>query len=119
MLVEYQNARQEAVPSRRRWFEDEGFDLVVWYGPQAQTEGFQIIYSVDDGERALTWREGRGFEHSDIDPGDASPLKNLTPILNPDGAVPWARIRNEFSRRSQGLEPGLRRWVERRLELGT
>lgn len=116
MFVEYQKARQEPGRPRRRWFEDTGLDLVVWYDARGKASGFQIIYPAEGGERALTWREGEGFAHSEVDSGEESPLKNLTPILIPDGAVPWPRLQAEFAARSQGLEPDLREWVARCLE---
>ena len=116
MFVEYQKVRQEPGRVVRRWFEDAGFDLVVWYEPVGALAGFQIIYPGAGAERALTWREGHGFEHSRVDGGDESPLKNLTPILIPEGAVPWEWLRREFAGRSGDLEPSLRAWIAGRLE---
>lgn len=117
MLVEYKKVRQVPGQGLRRWFEGNLYDLVVWYRPDARTvEGFQIHYRLTGGERALTWREGEGFEHSLVDSGTQSPLKNLTPILLPDGSVPWSRILEEFDGNSGALEPELRDFVRRRLE---
>ena len=118
VFAEYHKTRQEGGPGRRRWFEDEGFDLVVWHGPGGQLAGFQLLYQAEDEERALTWREGKGFEHSRVDDGMASPLKNLSPILLPDGEVPWERLRREFAARAAGLEAPLREFVLARLAAG-
>jgi hypothetical protein len=117
VLVEYQNVRQVPGSGRRRWFEGEHSELVVWYRPDAQTvEGFQILYRLQGHERALTWREGEGFDHSQVDSGSASPFKNLTPILLPNGAIPWAQVRADFATDSAALEPELRDFVRQRLE---
>ena len=87
-------------------------DLIVWYDAANQPEGYQICYRGDDRrERALTWHTGQGFSHARVDAGDTRPDKNLTPILVKDGAVPWERVRAEFSERAASLEPGLRDWV--------
>ena len=34
MLTEIQNARQIAGEGVRRWFTDDYFDLIVWYGEE-------------------------------------------------------------------------------------
>jgi hypothetical protein len=39
----------------------------------------------------------------------------MTPILVPDGAVPWSQIVSLFGERAAGLEPGLRELVTARL----
>ncbi len=109
MLVEYPKVRQEGGANRRRWFQDDGMDFIVWYDPAGPPKGFQICYQgMDRQERALTWRTGRGFSHARVDSGDLRPDKNLTPILVKDGAVPWAFVRDEFVRRGAGLVPALR-----------
>ncbi len=117
VLVEYKNVRQVPGQGLRRWFEGNLSELVVWYRPDAKTvEGFQILYRTQGLERALTWREGEGFDHSQVDSGTSSPFKNLTPILLPNGTIPWPRILADFAADSAALEPELRAFVQRRLE---
>lgn len=116
MLVEYKNVRQEPGKGLRRWFEGNLFELVVWYRPDRTVEGFQILYRHKGRERALTWREGGGFSHSRVDNGTESPLKNLTPILLPNGSIPWPDVLREFDESSGTLEPDLRALVRQRLE---
>lgn len=115
VLREIKNVKQERGPGRRRWFESEGFELVVWLDERGAVNGFQICYDLGQGEHALTWRPASGFIHSEVDEGDASPLKNQTPILIPDGAVPWAELTRCFDARSAELEPGLRQLVRAKL----
>ena len=55
MLAEIRNARQIAGEDFRRWFTDEEFDLIVWYGDDRSLVGFQLCYDKQDRERALTW----------------------------------------------------------------
>ena len=110
MLAENHRVRQEP-GHRRRWFEHDGLELIVWLDAQAAVEGFQLCR---DGH-ALTWRRGSGFAHARIDEGDDGPLKNLTPILIPNGAVPWAEVTEEFRSCSDSLEAGLRQLVLGRL----
>ena len=119
-LNEIENVRQEPnAPGRRRWFESDGFDLVVWHGADGAVTGFQICYRTMHGEFALTWRDGAGFAHDAVDEGDTGPTKNQTPILVPDGRAPWAMLARTFGERSATLEPTLRALVAGKLAEGT
>ncbi len=112
MLAELLNVKQEGGSTRRRWFQGDGMELIVWYAETGASDGFQICYEAEDRkERALTWRPGRGFTHAEVKSGDTRPDKNLTPILVKDGAVPWAFVRGEFEWRSTALEPAVRAYV--------
>ncbi|MCX6951007.1 MAG: hypothetical protein NTV51_02295 [Verrucomicrobia bacterium] len=115
MLKEIRNLRQERGPGRRRWFESDGFELVVWENAAGASEGFQICYDLGTGEHALTWRPDVGFAHHAVDPGDETPLSNQTPILIRDGAVPWPEIERLFGERGVTLERRMREWVGTRL----
>lgn len=112
MLTEIHSVMQERETSiRRRWFQDEGMELIVWYRG-ADADGFQLCYSKgDQRERALTWRAGGNFSHARVDQGDSRPDKDLTPILVQDGPIPWDWIHTEFADRSRELEPAVREFV--------
>jgi hypothetical protein len=116
VLAEFKNVRQEPGKGLRRWFEDNRYELVVWYRPEGALEGFQIHYQKGRAERALTWRDGEGFTHSRVDDGSGSPLKNLAPILLPNGSIPWPDVLREFDASSAELEPDLRSFVRQHLE---
>ncbi|MDQ5979685.1 MAG: hypothetical protein QG602_2660 [Verrucomicrobiota bacterium] len=111
--------QEPGVKGRRRWFQGSGFELVVWLDATERLEGFQICYvGALQREHALTWRRLSGFAHNRVDTGDTRPDKNLTPILVPDGAVPWERLRREFAECSEGMEAALRDFVSARLAEG-
>ncbi len=113
MLEEFHGVMQErGAETQRRWFQDERMELIVWYQAGGAPEGFQLCYpGADRHERALTWRRQRGFTHARVDTGDTRPDKNLTPILVPDGAVPWEELRVDFAARAAQLEPAVRELV--------
>lgn len=117
MFKEIRHLRQEPVAGRRRWFDDDvlPFELIVWYDAGGGIDGFQLCYNFGDGEHALTWRPGVGFAHNIVDSGSAGPFANRTPILVPDGAVPWADVQQRFMASSGTLEPALRALVGARL----
>lgn len=119
MLSEFKQVRQEPGTPPRRWFVDDGFELIVWLDKGNLPAGFQICYTGGDGrEYALTWRERGGFQHARVDTGDTRPDKNLTPVLVADDAVPWPQVRATFVERSAALESGLRNFVQERLAEG-
>lgn len=104
--------RQEGGGLRRRWFQDDGMELIMWYDQAGASTGYQICYVAPDRrERALTWRPEGGFAHEEILSGGTRPDKNMTPILVKNGAVPWSFIREEFERRSVPLEKAVRNQV--------
>lgn len=115
VLREIRNVKQERGGGRRRWFEAEGMELVVWLDEAGAVAGFQVGYDFGRGERALTWRKGEGFAHSVVDTGDTDPLRNEAPILRPDPEVPWAEIARSFEACGAELEPELRELVRWRL----
>ena len=117
MLHEIKGVRQErGGAGRRRWFESEGLELVVWLDRAAAITGFQLCYDVGQGEHALTWREESGFAHNRVDSGDDTPLANRTPVLQPESPpVPWGKITQLFNQRSKTLEPALQQLIQDRL----
>ena len=109
MFTEFRHVRQEPVAGRRRWFDDDvlPLELIVWYDAGGAVEGFQLCYNFGAGEHALTWRPNTGFAHSGVDTGSAGPFGNLTPVLVPDGVVPWPELTRRFAASSATLEPAL------------
>jgi hypothetical protein len=114
VLTEYRNVRQEA-GGRRRWFEADGLELIVWYAKTDEIDGFQLCYWSHENPYALTWRRRMGFTHDHIEMGEDDPLKNETPVLQPAGAAPWAKITTLFAADSAGLEASLRELILQRL----
>lgn len=108
MFREYRSLRQEPGAGRRRWFESEELDLTVWLGPDGAVAGLQFTYDRGEGPRALTWRPLGGWRPAVIDAGDASPLRNESPVLQPGGEVPWDWLAARWTKAAPGLEPGLR-----------
>jgi hypothetical protein len=117
VFKEFRQVRQEPVAGRRRWFDDDvlPFELIVWYNAEGAVDGFQLCYNLGRGEHALTWRPEVGFAHNTVDTGSGGPFSNLTPILIPDGAVPWDELTARFDACSASLEPALRELVVARL----
>ena len=108
MLREFKQLRQEPGDGSRRWFESDGFDLVVWLDTGGALAGFQICYDLGQGEHALTWRPSSGCVHHRVDMGDHTPFSNESPVLVADGVVPWSDLLGTFDARCASLEPAIR-----------
>ncbi len=86
MLKEAKNVSQSAGEPRRRWFDDEYFDLIVWFEKDDSIFGFQLCYDREYKPRALTWTKKAGYKHTGIDDGEGSGgMLKESPVLVADG----------------------------------
>ena len=104
----------ERAPNRR-WFSDDDFDLIVWFDDAAAIVAIQLCYDKSRTERAVTWSLERGHEHFRVDAGEASPLRNETPLFVADGPFRKDRIVEMFLRAAEALDPAIRSFVVARL----
>lgn len=116
VFSEILTVRQIAGEPRRRWFMCDTMELIVWCGDGCEASGFQLSYDKGGIERALTWREGAGYSHRRVDPGEGAgtPFK-ATPVL---GASYWFKPRAVlamFESASAGLPPEIAEFVGRKL----
>ena len=102
--------------NRRRWFSDDYFDLIVWYDENRRATGFQLCYDKLGKEHAFTWKEGAEVAHNRIDEGEASPFKNMSPVLVADGVIPYDEIRRQFTSRAKNVGPEIYDLVMRKLQ---
>ncbi len=111
MLKELSQVRQIPEEPQRRWFADDYFDLIVWFGKAGQILGFQLCYDLEGEERALTWRQRRGYSHQAVDSGDLQRPFKASPILVADGAFDQAAILQRFQERSGAMDTRIARFV--------
>lgn len=115
-LRELPDARQIEGEPRRRWFTSRDLDLIVWFGPEDEPVGFQFCYDKSAREHAVTWREGRGYNHSFVDDGENGPMQPKgTPILRANGYLNRARVAELFSAAAAQIPQPLRDYVSVRL----
>ena len=118
-LRELPDTRQVPGEPRRRWFHSLDLDLIVWFDDADKLIGFQLCYDTERNERAITWREGRGYDHSGVDSGETPggvPGYKATPILVADGAFDTRRVLDEFLGASNEIPDDIRSFVAKRLE---
>ena len=108
-LRELPNTRQVEGEPRRRWFSSPDLDLIVWVDEREAIVGFQLCYDKTRGERALTWRLGRGYDHMGVDDGEQNAGQHKsTPILVADGFFDRERVSEIFLKSSESLPASIR-----------
>jgi len=106
---------QNIADKNRRWFSDDYFDLIAWNDADQRVSWFQLCYDTHGIEHALTWVKGKGMDHHRIDSGEVSPLKNMTPVLIPGGAVPYDKRVRLFTERAVNSDRDIHTLVLRQL----
>jgi len=100
----------------RRWFEDDFFELILWYDAgRTDILGFQLCYDKANNEHALTWRKDKGFVHNGIENGDA-PLKYpSSPVLIKDGIFNAGGVLFEFAGSCALMDESISGFIIRKL----
>lgn len=94
-------------------------DLIVWYDPIGEIDGFQLCYDKQHEEKALTWSSECGLLHDQVDDGENRPGRyKSAPILTRDGEIPFTHVLEAFQTLSEDLDPQVRQFVNARLEQG-
>lgn len=112
MLREETHVRQVEGEPRRRWFADDFFDLIVWFGEDGSFWGFQLCYDREYKPRALTWTQKNGYKHTGIDDGeDGGGLNKSSPVLVADGLFDAGPIGKKLAAASGELPPEISSFV--------
>lgn len=91
---------------RRRWFQDEHMDLLVWLDNDGAVWGFQLCYNAAYYPHVLTWTPDKGYRHRKVDYE-----RNQTPILALDGHFNSEAVLEEFIGRGEEVPPQFRDFV--------
>jgi len=114
MLQKIRGVRQDDAGRTRHWFQDDFFDLFVWTDAAGALLAFQLGYGRARGEQVLTWDAG-GLRHRHIDDGEATPLKNMSPLLTGDKPLRAAEVAAEFASRAAPLDERWRAFILERI----
>jgi len=117
LLREIPKPRQIPDDPRRRWFTAPGLDLIVWFDESNQPLGFQLCYEKKHKEFALTWKAGKGYDHSAVDSGEQLPIRNRTPVLVADGTFDADYVSRLFEAASVEVPSPLRSLVSEALRV--
>jgi hypothetical protein len=106
---------QQEPPNRKRWFQDNYFDLFIWQDEKGHIVNFQLCYDRLRKERVIQWDNQRGFGHHYVDDGEAAPNKNMTPVFIGQETFSYQEVIPYFKQRSQTLEPAISQFVLKKL----
>jgi hypothetical protein len=107
--------RKESEGVRRRWFQDDYFDLYVWQDKAGAVSAFQLCYDRRANERSLRWSAKSGFAHDGVDIPEDKPGRAMSALLVADGIFPAGLVIRRFSESAMGLPGGLGKLVSARL----
>ncbi len=99
MFVEVSGKDDQRI-ERRRWFTSSRADLYLWQNASGDIESFEYCYRNEFGEKSVRWHYDSGFEFADIDDGEATPLKNNTPICIANNSPDWGYLLRLFYKES-------------------
>jgi len=114
MMVELK-LKQDLNTNQKRWFQDDYFDLFIWQNNTGQFVSFQLCYDRLGNERVITWDKERGFAHHRVDDGEASPHKNMTPVLIKEGVFSHEEVIPRFIESSQEISAEVRDFILQQL----
>jgi hypothetical protein len=116
MLREIRNVKQIPGQGPRRWFNDEHFDLFVWYDTGGRLVGFQLCFDKDTrAERALTYTEDEGYSLYRV-AAETSVRDMGSPLLVRGGEFSARQLIDQLGERGAGLERSLYEYVREKLE---
>lgn len=119
MLREIASVRQDNPSLRRRWYQDDFFDLYTWHEAGGRLTAFQLCYDVRRRQRVLAWNQKHGFSHARIDDGGGARPFAMSPVFAAAGHFPHRMVRERFRRNALVLDSGTReRILERMREYG-
>ena len=104
MIKELKNVRQYVGEPKRRWFQGENFDLIVWQSLEDGISGFQLCYK-NTLEHSITWRKDVDtVEYHVVDDGNSTFSFKKSPILKENGTCPKNEIIERFNAACATLE---------------
>ncbi len=96
MFKEFIHVRQDKT-GYRRLFTEKYCDIYLWYTSEIDKTltGFQLVYNLDEDEKALTWTPKEGFSHLGVDLQRRNQHPQ-TPILVADGLFEYVTLEQQL-----------------------
>jgi len=115
MLREFEDVKQFAGEPRRRWFEDEYFDLIVWQNEGGEIIEFELSYDKSKNQRAIRWEKSAGFAHYRVDDGNGPGKHKATPVLFSGGSFDFEKIAQFFMLASKEVNEKIVEFVHEKI----
>jgi hypothetical protein len=112
MLKEITSVTQFDGEPKRRWFEDENFDLIMWQNDAEEIVGFELYYDKFTDQHAMRWEKPAKYAHYRVDEGENKAGKQKSsPILISDRDFDGEKIAHLFKAESRELDKKISRFV--------
>jgi hypothetical protein len=115
MLRELRLTQNDSSGIRKRWFQDDYFDLFTWQELTGKVTSFQLCYDRLGRERVISWDIERGFGHHLVDDGESSPHKNMSPVFVVDGPFSSREVIPKFVQASHQISEKIRTFTMQKL----
>ena len=114
MLVEIHKVFQVRGEPRKRWFNDDYFDLYTWHDETGRIVRFELCYSKEDDEHAIVWSGDGRVGHSRVDDGESQTGRyKMSPIFVPDGEIDVDMVAERFGAASGQMDPEIAGFVKK------
>ncbi|MDM8567807.1 hypothetical protein QUF74_19435 [Candidatus Halobeggiatoa sp. HSG11] len=116
MLIEF-NISQNEKNKKKYWFQDEYFDLFVWFGIDSnKILNFQLCYDRLKIEKVISWDFEKGFAHYHVDDGEYSPHKNMSPVFIQEGKFEYDEAIPKFIESSSQIDKKISKFIIEKLD---
>ncbi len=112
MLREIKAVRQIHGEPRRRWFEDDYFDLIIWQDEGEDILGFELHFDKKASPQAVRWDKPNRFEFFSVDDGEfrADRFK-MAPVLMPARKNLHVPVAYKFRVESNNIQPRISSFI--------
>lgn len=114
MLKEVQNISAAHKEARCRWFRSEHADLYVWPAKDGSDEAvgaFEYCYRSLRLEHRVSWDRRKGVQHTQVEDGESSPLRNDSPLVIPGDPPDVAAAARHFREEGLDMDPQIYRFI--------
>ncbi|MBP7766498.1 MAG: hypothetical protein KA113_15030 [Syntrophaceae bacterium] len=116
MLRELNHIKQHKGEPKRKWYESEYFDLIVWFSESHRIIRFQLCYDKNKNEKALTWKVPHEYSHNRVDDGEhGTGAYKSSPVLKADGHFNKDEIAERFIKESGELKKEIIEFVYKKI----
>lgn len=112
MLREITSIAQLIHEPKRRWFEDDYFDLIVWHDHQDEIISFELYYDKRGHQRAVRWEQPNRYAHYRVDEGEKRSGKSkASPVLIVEGEFDCSKVAFLFESESTRIDANIVNFV--------
>lgn len=111
-MIETKQEQHILSSSRRRWFSDAYFDLIVWQDENGEILQFELCYNKNKDEHAFVWSKQAGSAHLKVDDGELVMGRHkMSPVFIADGFFDSETLTARFLEAAEDIDQELTTFV--------